>query len=79
MQQRPRRSRTQITLQDFADLERLLTSKPDVVLEHFAACQITCLAELAMWERFKAERPKAAARIVFVAATMGISESIEAI
>ncbi|HLV81989.1 MAG TPA: hypothetical protein VKT32_16995 [Chthonomonadaceae bacterium] len=65
----------QITLRDFIVLERLLAAKPHVVLEHFAACQIRCLAELRMWERFKAEQPQAAARIALVAAAMGIAEN----
>lgn len=57
---------------DFVQLETLFKSKPDEVLSWFSSLGIGCLMELEMYARLRAEQPQVAARIAFVAATLGI-------
>lgn len=57
---------------DFAALETLFASKPDEVLAWFKRLGIGCLMELDCFARLRSEQPAVAARIAFIAATLGI-------
>ena len=65
---------TDITASDHTLLHERLLAKPEAVLALFPDLQIDCLSQIEGWDDLKASNPTGAARIIFVAATMGIPE-----
>ena len=63
---------TNIDLEDFVQLEQMLTSRPDRVLEWFAENGIGCLMDMEMYRRLCYENAEAADRIATVARAHGI-------
>jgi hypothetical protein len=58
-------------------MEELFQSKPETVLAYFQTVGLMCLNELDLYVQLKKRRPQAAAKIVFIAATLGIPESCD--
>jgi hypothetical protein len=65
---------TDITTTDHDRLMRLLLSKPLEVLRLFDSLQIFSLAQLEGWEELQRSAPEVAARLVAVAASVGVKE-----
>ena len=61
---------------DYILLHWQLLAKPAKVLAHFSSAGIEALCQVEGWDDLKARDPQGAARIIFVAATMGIPETI---
>ena len=70
--------KTDIVPSDHHKLHEMLLSKPDLVLATFADLQIECLVQIDGWDDLKIAHPEATAAVIFVAATMGIPETITA-
>jgi hypothetical protein len=68
-----------ISTWDYVRLKRELCSRPDLVLDRFAECQVGSLMELPVFLEILVESPQAAKKIAFVAVSLGIPVGDEAL
>lgn len=64
--------RTNIDMSDYVQLEQMLVSKPDCVLQWFEKNGIVCLLDMAMYRRLCVQDPEASERIATSASAHGI-------